>query len=330
MSLTYAAYAAPETARRMTEAAKRFLEKLDAEREALVSFPFESDVREDWHYVPRSRVGLSRGRMDGAQLESAHALMASGLSAVGARKAEHIISHETILGRIEGDSGRFFRDPGLYFFNMFGRPGSEAPWGWRVEGHHLSLNYTFEGGDLRSPTPSFFGANPAEVPHGPEKGLRILETEEELGRDLFLSLDAEQRARAVVYADAPRDMITRADREVALGDPVGLPASAMTADQRERLMALVRAYVDKNSDELRAQALRKIEGEGVDGIFFAWAGGEQRWQGHYYRLHGPSFFVEYDNVQDGANHIHSVWRDVDCDFGRDLLREHYQRDHQAR
>ena len=327
MSLTHATYAAPATARRITGAAARFLQTLDAEREALASFPFDSDVRQDWHYVPRSRVGLPRGRMDTAQLESAHALMASGLSAAGAAKAEQIIRHETILGGIEGDSARFLRDPGLYFFNVFGSPGAETPWGWRVEGHHLSLNYTFAGGELRSPTPSFFGANPAEVPHGPEKGLRILEAEEELGRALFLSLDADQRARAVVYADAPRDMITRADSEVALGDPAGLPASAMTADQRDRLMALVRVYLDKHSEELTALALRKIEAEGMDGIFFAWAGGERRWQGHYYRLHGPSFFVEYDNVQDGANHIHSVWRDVDCDFGRDLLREHYRQAH---
>ena len=325
-----ATYAALDTARRMTEAATRFLETLDAKREALASFPFDSDVRQDWHYVPRSRVGLPRGRMDGAQLESAHALMASGLSAVGARKAEQIIRHESILGRIEGDSAQFLRDPGLYFFNIFGNPGGDDSWGWRVEGHHLSLNYTFDGGELQSPTPSFFGANPAEVPDGPEKGLRILETEEELGRDLFMSLNEEHRARAVVYADAPRDMITRADREVALGDPVGLPASAMTADQRDKLMTLVRVYLDKNSEELRAMALRKIEAEGVDGIFFAWAGGEQRRQGHYYRLHGPSFFVEYDNVQNDANHIHSVWRDIDCDFGRDLLREHYEHAHKAR
>ena len=325
-----ATYAALDTARKMTEAATRFLETLDAEREALASFPFDSDVRQDWHYVPRSRVGLPRGRMDGTQLESAHALMASGLSAVGARKAEQIIRHESILGRIEGDSAQFLRDPGLYFFNIFGRPGADDSWGWRVEGHHLSLNYTFDGGELQSPTPSFFGANPAEVPDGPEKGLRILETEEELGRDLFMSLNEEHRARAVVYADAPRDMITRADREVALGDPVGLPASAMTADQRDKLMTLVRVYLDKNSEELRARALRKIEAEGVDGIFFAWAGGEQRRQGHYYRLHGPSFFVEYDNVQNDANHIHSVWRDIDCDFGRDLLREHYEHAHKAR
>ena len=322
-----ATHAVSTTAQSMTEAATRFLQSLDAEREALVSFDFESEAREDWHYVPRSRVGLSRGQMDESQLEPAHALMASGLSAVGAEKAEQIIRHEAVLGRIEGDSAQFTRDPGLYFFSVFGSPGGEAPWGWRVEGHHLSLNYTFDGGELRSPTPSFFGANPAEVKDGPEKGLRILEAEEELGRELFLSLDDECRARAVVYPDAPRDMITRADRKVALGEPAGLPAAAMTAGQRDKLMALVRVYVDKNSEELTARAVRRIEKDGLDAIFFAWAGGEQRSQGHYYRLHGPSFFVEYDNVQNGANHVHSVWRDVEGDFGHDLLREHYSRHH---
>ncbi len=322
-----ATHAAPTTAQRMTDAANHFLHSLDAEREALASFDFESDAREDWHYVPRSRVGIARNDMDESQLEAAHALVASGLSATGAKQAELIIQHEAILGRIEGDSARFLRDPGLYFFNVFGSPGSDTPWGWRVEGHHLSLNYTFTDGELQSPTPSFFGANPAEVPDGPEKGLRILEVEEELARELFLSLDDERQGRAVIYPNAPRDMITRADRMVALADRAGLPASAMSADQRDKLMGLVRNYVTKHSEELSGRALRKIEDEGVDGIQFAWAGGTERWQGHYYRVHGPSLFVEYDNVQNGANHIHSVWRDIDGDFGHDVLREHYEKHH---
>ena len=315
------------TAKKMAEAATHFLESLDAEREALATFDFESDYREDWHYVPRSRTGLSRGHMDESQLKAAHALMASGLSDVGSRKAEQIIEHEVVLGSVEGGEARSTRDPALYFFSVFGRPGADGPWSWRVEGHHLSLNYTFDDGELLSPTPSFFGANPAEVKDGPEKGLRILEDEEELGRELFLSLDDQRRSQAVIYPEAPRDMITRADRRVALGEPVGLPAAAMTADQRDKLMALIKTYVDKNSEELTANALRGIEKEGLDGIFFAWAGGERRWQGHYYRLHGPSFFVEYDNIQDMANHVHSVWRDIEDDFGFDALRAHYLRHH---
>ena len=206
-------------------------------------------------------------------------------------------------------------------------PTGASRGGWRVEGHHLSINVTVVDGNIVSATPSFFGADPAEVKYGPKKGLRILRQEEEQARELYLSLDPAQRDRAVLYPGAPADLITGASPRVHIEDAAGLPAETMSADQRERLMALIGLYIEKKPHEVAVNARRKIEAEGFGNIHFGWAGGHHRGQEHYYRIHGPSFFVEYDNTQDRANHIHSVWRDIHDDFGMDVLRSHYLRDH---
>ena len=182
------------TIHRITEAAEAFLRNLEPDQKAQATFPFDHDERENWHYVPRPRTGLSRGEMTPAQVNAAESLMAVSLSAEGVRKAHSIVRHETILGELEASVGtlRFDRLEGLYYFSIFGTPGSAEPWGWQVDGHHLSLNMTVIGGERISVTPSFFGANPAEVPHGPHKGLRILKEEEDAARSLLRSLDAEQ------------------------------------------------------------------------------------------------------------------------------------------
>ncbi len=317
------------TAEAITDAAHSFLMALTADQRDQAAFEFASEERWNWHYVPRSRNGLPRGDIDVGQTAVAESLMASGLSENGLRKAKAIIEHELILGWLETSDGtiRFDRDPGLYFFTVYGEPGGQGPWGWRVDGHHLSLNYTLVDGDIASVTPSFFGANPAEVKSGPSKGLRILREEEEAARALFVSLDEDQKRLAVIYPEVPADIITRASRAVEIEEPQGLPAEAMSARQRELLMTLVKVYVERKPADVAARALERIEAEGVGDIHFAWAGSDHRGQKHYYRVHGPSFFAEYDNTQDMANHIHSVWRDTEGDFGFDALREHYDRHH---
>lgn len=319
------------TAKAMTEAARAFLPALSPELRASAAFDFDSTERHTWHYIPKVRGGVMRGRMDVAQLEAADRLMASGLSVVGLEKAKAIIAHESILERIEETNGgtRFDRSPGRYYHALFGDPGGDAPWGWRAEGHHLSLNYTIVDGATVASTPSFFGANPAEVKSGPEKGLRILKDEEETARELLLSLDDLQYDRAKIYPVTPGDIVSRASPRVEVGPQAGLPAESMTGDQREILMRLIGLYVDKHADDLAAKAMARIEAGGIGGIHFAWAGSKRRGQPHYYRLHGPTFFVEYDNIQDMANHIHSVWRDTEHDFGFDLLKAHYEQHHAA-
>ena len=320
---------APETISEMTEAALAFLATLDAGRRERAVYPFGADERGNWHYIPKARNGLPRREMDGAQLEAAEALVRASASETGAAKALAIMENEAVLGQIEASVGQLWhdRDPGLYFFTVFGDPAGGGPWGWRVEGHHVSLNYSVFGDELIAVTPSFLGCNRAEVLHGPHKGQRLLPDEEELGRALLLSLNERQRQRAVIYPATPREFFTRASRAVEIATPLGVPASLMTADQRGILMRLIGVYTGRKPADIAAQALRKIESEGIENIVFGWAGSAFRFQPHYYRLHGPALFVEYDNTQDNANHIHSVWRDIAGDFGRDLLAEHYADSH---
>jgi hypothetical protein len=320
---------APETVGAIAEAARAFLASLDGERRERASYPFDSDERGNWHYVPRPRNGLARRDMTEAQLAASEVLLRASTSESGAQKALAIMDNEALLGEIEGSAGTLWheRDPGLYFFTVFGDPGDANPWGWRVEGHHVSLNYSVFGDELAAVTPSFLGANRAEVLHGPKKGQRILPDEEELGRALFTSLDDAQRHRAVIYPVTPREFFTRNSRRVEIATALGYPASLMSADQRDGLMRLVRIYVERKPADVVATALNKIEREGIDNIVFGWAGSVHRFQPHYYRLHGPAFYAEYDNTQDDANHIHSVWRDIAGDFGADLLAEHYEAAH---
>ena len=320
---------APETAAEIEAAASAFLAALSPSQRERATFAFGSEERQNWHYIPKPRQGLPRGDMDEVQLRAAEVLMAAALSQSGFDTSKAIIRHELILGRIENKEGvrRFDRSDDLYFFSVFGTPGRDGPWGWRVDGHHLSVNVTLTNGDIVSVTPSFFGANPAEVKHGPEKGLRVLPAEEDLGRELFLSLGSGQRDSAVLYPVAPPDLITRASRRVEIAQAEGLTAARMSAEQREKLIGLVKVYTERMPVDVARAAMRKLNGEGVNGIRFGWAGSHHRDQGHYYRIHGAGLFIEYDNTQNMANHIHSVWRDIDGDFGFDVLGDHYARHH---
>jgi hypothetical protein len=234
---------------------------------------------------------------------------------------ETIRSLEEVLKEIEQGRGPA-RDPGNYAFCVFGTPGEKSTWGWRFEGHHLSMTFTMVDGHAVG-GPVFFGTNPATVLDGPRKGLRVLAVEEDLGRELVKSLTPEQ-AKVVIYdVRAPRDIITGNSRKADPGPPVGLPASEMTDAQQKLLMTLVENYAYRLRNELADEDLAKISAADFTKIHFAWAGGVEVGQPHYYRMHGPTFLVEYDNVQNNANHIHTVWRDAANDFGDDLLKAHY-------
>ena len=314
---------------RMTAAALAFLSTLEPAQRAEATFEFGTDERFRWHYTPIPRRGLSRVDMGPAETAAADELLAASLTSVAARKARQIMDLETVLAEVERSTGviRHDRTPDLYFFSVFGEPDGQEPWGWRAEGHHLSMHFTVAGGEVVSSTPAFLGAHPAEVEHGPKKGLRVLGDEEDLARDLMASLDTAQTRSAVISPIAPADIVTRADRRVDIGEPVGLPASEMSVEQRQRLASLVGLYLERTAPEVGRSAMRGLEGEALGNVHFAWAGPTARRQGHYYRIHGPSFFAEYDNTQDGANHVHSVWRVVAGDWGEDSLQEHYRRDH---
>jgi hypothetical protein len=306
----------------MSEAANRFLASLTAEQRTQATFQFQDDERENWHYIPRVRKGLSLQEMTPPQKELAAALLCAGLSQQGYIKAVTIMSLEDILRLMEQGKGPE-RNPEKYYFSIFGEPSETGTWGYRVEGHHISQNYTVVNGKVGG-APSFFGANPAEVKEGPRKGLRTLIAEEDLARELLHALDPEQRKIAIVDPTAYKDILTTASRKAALeGQPSGLSCAKMSQKQFEILMALLEEYARNMPEPLTQAREEQIKRAGRN-IYFAWAGGAERGQPHYYRVQAPAFLVEYDNTQNNANHIHSVWRDFNGDFGRDLLREHVQ------
>jgi hypothetical protein len=312
-------------ASRMTECANRFLAALDANQRGKATLPFDSDERMNWHFIPKERKGLPLREMTPHQKHLASALLATGLSQTGYIKAVTIMSLEDVLKIIENDNGER-RNPEKYYFSVFGTPSDSGTWGYRVEGHHLSQNYTVVNGKVID-GPSFFGANPAEVRQGPRKGLRTLAGEDDLGAELIHTLDEQQQKVAIVDPTAYNDILTSASRKAALqGQPSGLAASKMNANQFDALMALMEEYARNVPDELAEGRVAQINKAGQD-IHFAWSGGINRGDPHYYRVQTASFLIELDDTQDDANHIHSVWRDFTGDFGGDLLHQHYQASH---
>ena len=316
------AYQRPEPAEVIADTASRFLASLSAEQRHKATFQFQDEERLNWHFIPRERKGIPWREMTPTQQHLAHALLSAGLSQQGYIKAATVMSLEEVLRILENDSGEL-RNPGKYYISVFGTPSAKAVWGYRVEGHHLSLNYTLVNGVVTG-NPSFFGANPAEVREGPRQGLRTLARVEDLARSLLDALPPEQQKVAIVDAKAYPDILTEASRKAALsGQPNGLSAAAMTAAQRDRLHALLAEYAGDFPEPLAQARLERVKSAGKV-IHFAWAGVKERGGPHYYRVQGPTFLVEYDNTQNNANHIHSVWRDFDGDWGLDLLKKHYE------
>lgn len=324
--LLTSAYYRINSASLMSESANRFLASLTAEQRAKATFSFEDAERVNWAFVPLERKGLQLREMTPFQKHLASALLSAGLSQTGYIKAVTIMSLEDILRAMEKDNGER-RNPEKYYFSVFGTPSDTGNWGYRVEGHHVSQNYTVANGRVVN-APSFFGANPAEVREGPRAGLRVLAAEEDLGREVIAALDADQKKVAIIDPKAYGEILTSNSRRAALkGQASGLSATKMTARQFERLNALLEEYARNMPEQVAAAREEQIKKSGKN-IFFAWTGGVNKGDPHYYRIQTPTFLIEYDNVQNGANHIHSVWRDFTGDFGEDLLKEHYQASHQ--
>jgi TonB family protein len=308
----------------MADAANKFLASLTPEQKAKATLDFADENRRDWTVVPRDRKGVPLKDLDENQRKLAMEFMKTGLGASGYQKATTIMSLEPVLAQLEGPSRRFPRDPELYYFSIFGKPSPKDPWGWRVEGHHISIHFTIVKGEMLSNTPLAFGANPAEVREGERKGLRALAGEEDRGRDLILALDEKQRAVAIFDQKAPSDILTLAKIKADPLKPEGIPAGQMNDQQHALLGKLIDEYLARMPQDVAEERSKKMREAGFDKIYFGWAGGVNKGDPHYYRVQSPTFLIEYDNTQNNANHIHSVWRDFNGDFGEDLLREHYQ------
>jgi len=315
-----------EAARRMANGARGFLKTLDDAKRSRASFAFTDTVRKDWHFVPRERPGVRLGDLDDAQAKAFRTLLDATLSDAGARKVDGVILLEEILREIESSPAR---DPGRYGISVFGEPWGGGPWGWRFEGHHLSLNVSAADGRV-AVTPFFLGANPGVVAKGPHEGLRVLGEEEDLALALARSLDERQRAKGVRAEGVPADVILGPERAASFLEPAGIGASELDESQRARLAQLVRLYADDLEADLRGGALDRARGADVAGLRFLWVGPMDPGEAHYWRVQGNGFVIELDNVQGGANHVHTVWRDLEDDFGEDLLRRHREEGHGGR
>ena len=316
-------------AKEMAIAANNLIASFASDAMEKLVFAMDDEHRTAWHYVPMERKGVSLKLMTPQQRNLATALLAASLSSQGLLKASTIMSLEQVLQTLEGADRRFSRDPLLYYVSIFGDPALGKAWAWRFEGHHLSLSFTVTSDGHISGTPSMMGANPAIVPKGPLEGLQVLADEELLGRRLARSLSAQQRTKAILSEQAPDDMLTTNQRKISPLQPDGIGWNDLDAQQQRLLWKLTRMYVNRLRGPIAQADLQRITAAGKDKIHFAWAGGLERGEPHYYRIQGPTFLVEYDNTQNNANHIHTVYRDFSEDFGEDLLKKHYSEEHSA-
>jgi hypothetical protein len=322
--VAYVGQATETAGSKMAGAAEKFLDSLTADQKGKAALAFDDKERFAWHFVPLqdsarkpTRKGLPLEEMNKEQKEAARELLRAGTSSDGYTTATTIMSLESILADLE-KGGTLVRNPGWYFFTVFGTPSKTDKWGWRVEGHHLSLNFTLDRGKVVSATPAFFGANPATWIAGPKKGEKVLPAAEDLAKELFRSLDDEQKKVALQKEQFAE--IQGRTKAPEVGEPKGLPAAKMAEKQRDLLVKLLQAYADRMPGDVAQREMEQVKAGGIDKVHFAYAGSLEPGQPHTYRIQGPSFVVEFLNVQadsarNPANHIHSAWRSLKGDFG---------------
>ncbi|MBC2839679.1 DUF3500 domain-containing protein [Robiginitalea sp. SC105] len=316
----------------LSENARAFLNSLSPELRRAAQFPMSDAERENFHFVPLpGRKGPTFHDFDASQKSAALALLRASLSDNGYRKSTEIMGLEEVLIAMGEDykfpDGSPVRDPLNYHFCIFGEPSPEAAWGWRFEGHHLSLNFTSGKGLLVSSTPSFMGSNPAIVPVGPSRGKQVLKRESTLALDLLGSFSEAQMAKARFSETALKEIVTGRDRDIALLEPMGIGYEELTPTQQAALRELLEVYIGNYIFDFSETFRRKIVDAGLENLYFAWAGGTRWGLPHYYRIQGPMLIIEYDNTQNNANHVHTVVRDLTNDFAEDFLREHYGEEH---
>ncbi len=308
----------------LVSAATDFLATLNEKQKSQAIVAYDSELRVKWHFIPLdTRKGLPLMEMEQPQKDAAMKLLRAAVSKAGYDKATTIMGLENVLRKLEGPKSHERRNPEKYYFTVFGEVGSESHWGLSVEGHHLSLNFVMQGNKIVDSTPQFFATNPAELKEdylpGYEKGLRVLRDEEQTGFDLLASLDAEQKKQATMAGDLPQEIRGAGEPQPPTGELVGLSAAKMKPEQKELLKTLMTTYTSKMRPVVSKERWELIEKAGIEKISFAWSGADRLGVGHYYRVQGPTFVIEFINVQadaagNPANHIHCVWRDMEGDF----------------
>ncbi|HKJ80078.1 MAG TPA: DUF3500 domain-containing protein, partial [Prolixibacteraceae bacterium] len=282
------------------------------------------DSKYVWHYLPAvsfPRTGISLAELDKNQKDLLFNLLKSSLSETGYAKSKQIISLEEVLAEMSGNTD--YRNPEKYYTAFYGNPAKDSLWSWAFQGHHLSLNFTILNGKT-SIAPRFFGANPAIIKQGKRKGERTLAAEDDMGLELINSMNAQQKEKTIINDRAFYDIITTNSDKVEPLEPAGIKMKDLNPQQKITLLKLIETYLEAMPDELAVKRMQNLKKEETSEIMFAWAGATELGKGHYYRVQGKSFLIEFDNTQNHANHIHSVWRDFDGDFGKNLIREHYK------
>lgn len=317
----------------MTTSVQDFINSLDPGKKKDACVGFDDSLRFDWNYVPRSRKGLALKNMNESQKAKAFFMVKSVLSVEGYKKITDIVDLENVLRVIENKSSTdTYRDPDNYSFLIFGLPGRKAPWGWRMEGHHISLHFTVVGEKITF-TPGFFGSNPGKVlADVPQKGKRILKEEQDVAFALLQSFSPEQQKQVILSEKAPWEILSSNKRSNLVNlKPEGIAMKDMSATQKTLFLKLIAVYLDRYHVTLKDQQMVKLKESGLNGIHFAWMGDREpriaEGAGYYYRIQGSSILIELDNTQNNGNHIHTVVRDLTNDFGEDLLRSHYQKMH---
>lgn len=319
-----AAWRAAATGQAMTEAANKFLETLDAKQRATVVLPYDTPKRVDWHFIPKSeRKGLQVKHMKESQRKAALHLLRTTLSKVGYDKAIQVMELESVLKDLEKEKrGGAIRDSQRYYYTIFGEPKADSKWGLSIEGHHLSFNFVVDGNSVVSSTPTFYAANPATLMSdiaGVKKGVRVLKQEEALGFQLVNSLTDEQKTKVIISDKAPREIRGAGEQATPKDEKVGISYAALDDDQKRIMRELVRSYITNLPEDVGSERMQGIVDSGPANVHFAWAGPTKPGIGHYYRIQGPSFLIEFVNTQpdpagNPANHIHCVWRDGKGDF----------------
>ncbi len=307
----------PQSGQSMLTAVQAFQKMLTPEQWKQASFAFDDAERLNWHFIPRERKGLPLRDLEGAALKSAHTMIRSGLSEAGYSQALNIMSLEEVLYLLEDGEREYRRErrhPGKYYLSVFGEPGNTGSWGWRVEGHHLSLNFTIKDGKLISSTPEFYGANPGLIDAGPKRAIRVLGKEEDIAREILKLCDANQQNVAWISKVAPDEVPGPNVPQAVIGPAVGLPVSEMSDKQKALLQDLLSEYLQNVPTDVSEGRRQAINSAGMDKIKFAWWGEADRNLRHHYRVQGPTFVIEYNNTQNDANHVHSMWRNLEGDF----------------
>lgn len=325
MNVGWFAYRASVTGTNMTQSAMAFLATLDDDQLKTATMEYENKQRLEWHFIPKDqRKGLQIKHMNPQQRKTALKLLRDCLSESGYDTVKTIMATEGLLAALEkGRSGGPIRDTERYYFTVFGTAATDSKWGLSVEGHHMSLNFVVENNQVTSSTPTFFAANPGlvmnETMAGIKKGTRILADEELLAFKLIQMLDDEQRKVAVIADKAPREIRAAGEPQPPQDAAQGLPLSKLTKQQVNVLRQLVEAYAAWLPEEIAKERMDAIRQAGPANVHFAWAGAQKPGIGHYYRIQGPTFLIEFVNTQPDAagnlaNHVHCVWRDTKGDF----------------